>query len=174
MRNRLKYLDVGGKRFWFNVNELKRDGISTYYMKVNSKHHDKEESLTLFPSQFPSVVYKMLEAFSEVCEKEGMSFPNLDGVHPTTPVNTDEIPEMSEPGVEEFHCPECGTGIYDPNVEFSGYLWIHRIGTDNDLIAVHCNQCKWHPEVEKASSTNGAVFSASSEEGIHWNKYATW
>ena len=170
-----RFISVGGKTFYFNINQT-HGGTHNYLTIVAQKGTDssKNEKMTMFPNQIGSFVHCLLETYAELCRKDEIGSP-FAVVAPSGEEIPLEIVDSgtTAPSEGKFRCPECDTGIYDPNKEFSGYLWIHKIGTENDMIAVKCHQCQWHPEASKVSDTNGAVYTASSKDGSHWAQYAT-
>jgi hypothetical protein len=166
--DRIKGITIGGKSFYFNVNKT-RSGVA--YLTVVGKKNQDEEKITMFDSQIPSFVHKMLEAYGEICRENGVPLFSSAGASRVAGV----VEEETEKELPVLKCPGCDTGIYDPNAEYmTGFLNIYRFGEGNDKVAVTCKQCGWHPESATVNETNGAVFYRSSEQGIHWDKYATW
>jgi len=167
--DRITGITIAGKSFYFNKNRTK-SGVAylTIVAKKSNTPKSDEEKMVLFDSQIPSFMHKMLEAYSDICETNNV--PLFMSVKPSQIAGV-ELPEPVEE-VEEFHCPGCGTGVYDPNEEFSGYLWVQKL--DAERVSVKCKQCGWHPESKTVNETNGAVFHRVTEEGVRWTALATW
>jgi hypothetical protein len=166
--SRITGITIAGKSFYFNVNRAKT-GVA--YLTVVGKKNQDEEKMTLFDSQIPSFIHKMMEAYAEICRENGVP---LWGAVPASKVAAG-IEASEEEELPSMKCPECGTGVYDPNAEYiTGFLNIYRFGDGNDKVAVKCKQCGWHPDSASVSEANGAVFYRSSADGMHWSKYITW
>jgi len=168
--DRIKGITIGGKSFYFNVNMTKS---KVAYLTVVGKKGNDEEKLVLFDSQIPSFIHKMMEAYGEICRVNEV--PLFSSARPAQIAGVEPTEGKTKADLATIKCPECGTGVYDPNAEDSyNYLHIFKTGEGYDKVAVTCKQCGWHPESAIVSETNGAVFYRSSEQGMYWEKYATW
>ena len=108
--NRIKGITIGGKSFYFNMNKAKT-GVS--YLTVVAKKDQTEEKLTLFDSQIPSFIHKMMEAYAEICEANGV--PLFSAVRSAQVAGVDPVVATEKP--KTVHCPKCGVRQYDPGAE---------------------------------------------------------
>jgi len=73
---------------------------------------------------------------------------------------------------EKFHCPKCGTHVFDPDDSVIGQLEVVRSGS-GETVWVRC-ACGWLPEAPNVNSQGYATFHVESPEGALWLERLTW
>ena len=179
-KHRLTGISIAGKSFYFNVNKTK-NGIA-YLTIVGRKTQGgpgNDEKLTLFDAQIPSFIHKMLEAYGEVCEENGIP-PWYGATRPPagrTVATLDPQGPESEGGIplDVPQCPNCGLPPMDIGAEMPLGLIINWSPETKSHIRVRCGNCGWHPEVdeEKVTKFGAASFRAGSPEAEYWAKFVT-
>ena len=179
MSKRLTGVSIGGKSFFFNVNKAK-NGVS-YLVIVARRGQDKstDEKMTLFDSQIPSFIHKMLEAYAEVCMDNGVplwcAVPKP--ARPGSDVPEEALDSQSPEGKGALDdvptCPECGHPPLSTNPDLPAGLIITWSPENKTHVRIHCGFCGWRPEGGEETQYGATAFRFSSDEARYWQKWAS-
>lgn len=173
-----RFINVGGKTFYFNVNESK--GGNTY-LSVTAKQGNEpvSEKVVMFPNQIPSFLHCLIDTYAEVCRKEGIPvYFSLPFTTNTAPERVDDEPEpVLEPEPEVPLCPRCErkpAKYYDDRaMESVGSISVKKSSETGRYIRVRCQNCGWVPEGAELNKEGHAVLQIGSEEYRYWAEWAT-
>lgn len=174
-----KFISIGGKTFWFNLNESKG---GSFYITIVTKRADNkggEEKITLFPNQIPSFMHVLLQVYAESCKREGtmnyLAIPAL--CEPPEPV-VPSLPDVDESEVPV--CPVCemkpGAWYGDRGLDAVGAIHVFITAETGSYLLLRCQSCNWAPEDSEIQGEGGnkgyGLYHRNSEGYDRWERWA--
>lgn len=170
-----KFVNVGGKTFYFNVNESKNGNI---YLSITGKvgGEPASEKIVMFPNQIPSFLHSLIQTYAEICRREEMpvyfNMPCATPRDPTSPAPALEPQVPSPPDVEAPECGKCGRKpgkwYEDNDLDSMGALHVYVTDETGNYLKVRCQSCSWIPEDSEMTDDKYGMFRRNSKGYDFW------
>lgn len=160
-----KFVNVGGKTFYFNINESKNGNI---YLSITGKvgGEPASEKVVMFPNQIPSFLHSLIQTYAEICRREDMPvYFSMPCSAPTPPELLTGGPELKVPKPEDVEVPQCdncekkpGKWYEDQGIDSIGGIHVYTTDETGNFIKIRCQTCGWTPEGSEETSDEYGSF----------------